>query len=70
MYYPHKKTLQPNLNSLPMQELVVNLDERNEEFISGGNHLTRPIFIFANLSQQDKPGYRFPMDGPGRGGTQ
>jgi hypothetical protein len=52
-----------------LQEFVVNLDEHSEESLSGGNHSFIPIFILANLSQQDKPGYRFPCDGPGRGGT-
>jgi hypothetical protein len=51
-----ENSLQPNLNSAPLQELVVTLDEQNEEFheelnehqeesLSGGGDLKPSVLI-------------------------
>lgn len=50
-----------------LPELFVNLNENSEASISGG---ISPIIDSTLIHRIQNPPSKFPMDGPGRGGTQ
>ncbi|MBW4644524.1 MAG: hypothetical protein KME23_16305 [Goleter apudmare HA4340-LM2] len=59
-------------DSQTLQKLIVELDEKNEESLSGGIQVTPAVillFIPYNQQNSSTDGFRFPCDGPGRGGT-
>jgi hypothetical protein len=63
-----KNSLQSICKDSSVQELFVELDEENEESLSGGAQFI-PLIIFYNQQNSSTGGFRFPCDGPGRGGT-
>jgi hypothetical protein len=62
---PPSDTITKVYSADSLQQIVVNLDEHQEESLSGG---ITPIIDPVLIEKMKYPSKRFPCDGPGRGG--